>query len=168
MPWKLVCLWNESTPKLLIWCVRLLTYIMTLLLSLGNLGFPSVACRIKIKKLVKACFELKALLLLKRTVFQGIISTGLLCMLDFITNTWVMMSFICFPSCRSVPDPRSDAVPCWLGFRQGPAVLRTRRGAVPRRSLLHGLGLLHRHGWHCAHLCLRCLLCSGWDRHLQR
>lgn len=71
-------------------------------------------------------------------------------------------------SLRSVSDPGSDAVPCWLGFKQGPAVLRPRRGSVPGRALLHGLGLLHRHGRHRAHLRLRRLLCSGRDRHLQR
>jgi len=73
----------------------------------------------------------------------------------------------CYPSHRSVPDPGSDVVPRWLGFRQSPAVLRARRGSVPGRTLLHGLGLLHCHGGHRAHFHLRRLLCSGRDRHLQ-
>lgn len=73
-----------------------------------------------------------------------------------------------FPSRRSVSDPGSDVVPCWLGFRQGPAVLRSRRGSVPGRTLFHGLGLLHCHGRHRTHLHLCCLLRTGRDRHLQR
>lgn len=69
---------------------------------------------------------------------------------------------------RSVPDSGSNAVPRWLGLRQGPAVLRPRRLPLPRRPLLHGLGLLHGHGRHRAHLCLRRLLGTGRDRHFKR
>lgn len=95
--------------------------------------------------------------------------TGLLCSCScFQPFGSAQCSSFLVSVCRSVSDPGSDVVPCWLGFWQGPALLRSRCLAIPGRALLHGLGLLHRHGWHRAHLHLRCLLGAGRDRHVQR
>ena len=83
-------------------------------------------------------------------------------------DLWILLNTPALVFLRSVPDPGADAVPRGLGLGQGAAVLRPRRRAVPRRPVLHGLGLLHRHGRHRAHLPVRRILRAGRDRNLQR